>query len=442
MNVRSILLASLLIVVLPSMSQPVLLPSIGVGAQPLDSDPICTLPTQTPPITSVGRPAGELAAEFNLFDINGNPFSLEEALALGKPVLMISASYTCPVFRGKIPSINNVVANYGALITTVIIYTVEAHPDGDISPYFGAVNTGAQNISAGILYAQPDTYGERKAVLQDMLDSLQINAPIYLDGPCNEWWNYYGPQPNNAYLIDTSGVIFAHHDWYDKVPDDIECDLDSLLGLPTSCDQTFNGQCNMQMVSNDTVYGAAGTTLYTHAILWNPTSEDVLIRVVKLQENLPAGWSTSLCLDVCYLPSVDTAIVAFPAGDSLHFYYYFYSTPGAATGFARVGLRNEFNLSNSFQRNLWGISEEASALPDQVQPALAPLISPNPTDGIISITTTVPYETMGILDGMGRTVLRSDRADHLNVRALPPGVYMLRLLSAQQIAGTARFVKR
>ncbi|MBK9629322.1 MAG: hypothetical protein IPO56_16955 [Flavobacteriales bacterium] len=73
---------------------------------PADSEPICTLPTQTPPISSCGRPEGEQAADFTLFDLDGNAFNLEDALLAGKPVLMISSSYTCPLFRGKVPGIN------------------------------------------------------------------------------------------------------------------------------------------------------------------------------------------------------------------------------------------------------------------------------------------------------------------------------------------------
>ena len=70
---------------------------------------------------------------------------------------MIGSSYTCPVFRNKLPVINDVVATYGAQLTTIIVYTPEAHPYLDVSPYFGAVNTHQANISSGILYEQPET---------------------------------------------------------------------------------------------------------------------------------------------------------------------------------------------------------------------------------------------------------------------------------------------
>ncbi|MBK6754110.1 MAG: redoxin domain-containing protein [Flavobacteriales bacterium] len=409
------------------MAQPVLLPSIGLPALPADSDPICTLPTQTPPISNVGRPEGEQAADFTLYDINGNVFNLEDALLQGKPVLMISSSYTCPVFRDKVPKINDLVAAYSSQLHIVIVYTPEAHPAVDISPYFGAVNTGQQNIDAGILYEQPTTYGERKAVLQEMLDSLQIDAPVYIDGPCNEWWNYYGPQPNNAYLIDLNGTIHTHHDWFDKLPEDIDCDIEDLLALPPTGDcggETFGGHFNLEWVSNDTVYGTGGTTLTAYMKLFNTSAtDDVLVRVVKLETNLPGGWQTSLCLDVCYLPDVDTAIVPIAPGDTMHFYYYFYSTPGDAIGYTRVGMRNEHDFSNGFSREVWGESSGSVGIEEAW--STSPLvIAPNPVTDRITVIGALPNDAFEVRDVMGRTVLRFTGAT-AEVSGLAKGNYLV-----------------
>lgn len=416
-------------------AQPDLLPSIGIGALPSDNDPICTLPFQTPPITSCGRPEGEQAADFNLYDIDGDAFNLESALLLGKPVLMISSSYTCPVFRDKVPVINDVVANYGSQLTTIIVYTPEAHPIVDISPYFGAVNTGQTNINAGILYEQPETYGERKAIVQDMMDAMQIDAPIYLDGPCNEWWNYYGPQPNNAYLIDADGTIFRHHDWLHRNDDDIYCDIDSLLGLPTDCGQTFGGSFTVQLMSNDTIWGDAGTTITGHALLTNPTSIDCLVRIVKLQVNMPSGWTSSLCADVCYLPDVDTALVELPANSTMDFYYYFYTT-GAGTGFTRVGFRNESDFNNGFQRNFWAVASEANGI-DETRDTRSWWLAPNPAQSIITIVGDANIDGLQITDMQGREVARL-YGRSVEVAMLARGVYLVKPLRQGEVIGAAR----
>lgn len=422
------------------MAQPALLPSIGIGALPADSDPICPLPFQTPPITSCGRPDGEQAADFTLFDVDGNAFNLESALLQGKPVLVISSSYTCPVFRNKVPVINDVVATYGSQITTIVVYTPEAHPYLDISPYFGAVNTGQENINAGILYEQPETYGERKAVLQELLDSMQIDAPIYLDGPCNNWWDYYGPQPNNAYLIGTDGGIFRHHDWLHRNDDDIYCDIDSMLGLPTDCAQSFGGSFTVQSVSNDTIWGDAGTTITGHAALTNSTNEDCLVRIVKLQMNLPVGWQTSLCADVCYLPDVDTALVELPANSTMDFYYYFYTTV-AGTGYTRVGFRNESNSDNNFIRNYWAVANVANGLLEPLSPFTLS-VTPNPATESIRVNGGAGVDGLRLLDAQGREVLRSSGND-ADVSSLSNGAYSVQpIRRGYPVGKPLRFIKQ
>ncbi|MBK9175247.1 MAG: redoxin domain-containing protein [Flavobacteriales bacterium] len=412
-------------------AQPSLLPSIGIGSLPADGDPICNLPVQTPPIASCGRPEGEQAADFTLYDLDGNAFNLEAALLAGKPVLMVSSSYTCPVFRNKVPRINAVAAQYADQLTTIVVYTPEAHPDVDISPYFGAVNTGQANIDAGILYEQPDTYGERKAILQDMLADMTIDVPVYLDGPCNEWWDYYGPQPNNAYLIDLNGTIHTHHDWFDKLPENIDCDIADLLGIapPPACNgQTFGGQFSMEWVSNDTVHGIGGTTLTAHMRLSNTSAtEDVLVRVVKLQNQLPAGWGSSLCLDVCYLPDVDTAIVPIAAGEIMEFYYYFYSTPGSATGYTRIGLRNEIDNSNNFTREVWGMAEGGVGMAES-SPVERSLPYPQPCATDFVMPAARAGDRIVLCDPRGTIVLEASAWPKVDVSGLRSGLYMATLL--------------
>lgn len=431
---------SLLLLGFPAFAQPDLLPPIGIAALPADSDPICTLPFQSPPIQSVGRPEGEQAADFTLYDLDGDAFNLEAALLQGRPVLMISSSYTCPVFRNKVPLINSLVATYGTQLTILIVYTPEAHPYLDISPYFGAVNTGQANINAGILYQQPTTYGERKAVAQDMLNDMQIDAPLFIDGPCNDWWNYYGPQPNNAYLITTAGTIFRHHDWLDKPPDDIVCDIDSLLGLPANCDQSYGGSFGLQLVSNDTVWGDAGSTITGHALLSNPTSEDCLVRMVKLQVAMPGGWSSSLCADVCYLPDVDTAIVLLAANSTMDFYYYFYTnTPG--TGYTRVGFRNENNFSNNFMRDFWGVAVDATGVEERMDGPSWRIV-PNPALDHIVVEGTDRYDALLLFDAQGREVHRV-AGPAADVSHLKDGMYLAQPLKHGVALGRPqRFVKQ
>jgi hypothetical protein len=219
----------------PLVAQPNLGPSIGVGSLPANSDEVCDIPFFLDNFIYAGMNEGELIPDFNLYDLNGNEVIMSELLGQGKPVLMVAGSITCWVFREKIAVLNDLVQAYNDEIEIFIVYTVEAHPVVDASPYFGYEVVGGQNISEDLLYHQPVTYGQRKAIVNDLLNLYDINVPVYIDGPCNNWWETFGPAPNIGYLIDTDGTILAKEPWFDKHPWDIECDLEEHLNLNTGC---------------------------------------------------------------------------------------------------------------------------------------------------------------------------------------------------------------
>jgi len=208
-------------------------PTIGIGSLPADGDSVCPIQIyidSSQGFTASGLQQGDTAADFTLYDVNGNLFNLSSELQKGKPILMVAGSYTCPVYRDKLGVLNSIASTYSNDLTAFIVYVVEAHPDVDVSPYSGTVWTVGGNTSVGIVYQQPKTYGERKAVLTAMMGTETINVPVYIDGPCNNWWDYYGPAPNNAYLIHPNGTVAAKHGWFDKAPTyNMVNDIDALL---------------------------------------------------------------------------------------------------------------------------------------------------------------------------------------------------------------------
>jgi hypothetical protein len=231
---KNYLLFSLLIV--SSIIQAQLLPTSVFS----DADSICDYPVSPDPIidtvmannfSNAGFLPGDTIPLFKLYDLNGDSMEIETAFNKGKPALLISGSYTCPVFRGKIADINAIVASYSNYIAMGIVYVIEAHPDTDVSPYSGTVWTNTDNYNENILYRQPLTYGERKAIVSDMINNYTaIDMPIVIDGPCNDWWLTFGPAPNMAYLITSEGIVFTKHGWFNQAPYNMSDDIDSLLG--------------------------------------------------------------------------------------------------------------------------------------------------------------------------------------------------------------------
>lgn len=412
-----------------------LLPSIGLPALPADSDSVCYMPFYTGSFSASGLQEGDTASDFTLYDLNGNDFNLSQKLS-SRPVLLVAGSYTCPVFRNKVAAINNIYTLYGGQIEVAIIYTPEAHPDIDTSVYFGYVNTGAANIAAGILYRQPVTYGERKDVVSDMLGAMNILAPVYIDGPCNNWWSHYGPAPNNAYLIDTNGIVFAKHGWFDKYPDNMICDIDSLLGNPVTCTGNgVTGYFTFNLLTNDTIIGPAGSTLTFSGELVNNSNNDVIVDIYRLINDMPPGWASSLCADVCYPTSTDTASIYITAGSVQDFHFYIYSGNSTDTAKARIGFRNAGVPSNQTARNLTGITIPATGHQELPEGHRSPWLFPNPSNGTLFLFTA-PFSSssfkINILDYAGRLIWEhrlpnTGDAIQIPIPVLDPGLYLFQV---------------
>ena len=433
---KNLFTSFLLLLFLPiAYSQVDLGPSIGIGDLPSNNTPICDIPLYLDGYGGTGFFAGDLIPDFNLFDLNGNELVMSEFLAQGKPVLLIAGSYTCPVFRERINVINALVNQLGDQLEVIVIYELEAHPFNDISPYFGYENPGQANIAEGILYNQPDTYGERKNMVATMLSEVNIQAPIYIDGPCNEWWSNFGPAPNNAYLISTEGIVLSKHPWFNQYPSNILCDLEEFLDIPTNCETgTMGGQFNFTMDGATTVVGEAGLTLYTDATLTNNSPYDVEIEITREQTDLPAGWASSMCIDICYPSTTTSTTILLEAGATTHYTNYFYTDENPGYGKVQIRFQNTEISGNNFTQ--W-MSAETYVNTDvsEVSTEAVPLLKPNPVGSgegmIFQIDGFTPTQDaiLQLLDLQGRKVAEwqiSQAETSLSTNNLPAGTYFYR----------------
>ena len=220
---------------------PELLPSITSSTIPGDQEEIGTASDVGWDFYYNGIAEGELIPDFTLFDVNGNRLNMAEKLAEGKPVVLIAGSYTCWVFRGKVNMIRQIAQGFAGQIKIIVVYTIEAHPVNEYNVYSGVYEGLNLNAQQGIMVGQPRTYGERREAATAMINDLDLDFPVYLDDPDNNWWWNFGPAPNNAYLIDTTGTVFRSHGWFDRYPDNILCDLSSYFEIDI-CSTQLTGE--------------------------------------------------------------------------------------------------------------------------------------------------------------------------------------------------------
>ncbi len=403
-------------------------PGIGLNGLPADGDSICAIPVYTGNFNVTGYQVSDTVPDFTLYDYYGNAFNLHSALQTGVPVVLIAGSLTCPVYRGKIPEINQMAAVYGNQVQVFIVYTVEAHPIVDVSPYSGTVWITSQNQTQNILFRQPVTYGERKQMVDTMLSLYNINVPVLIDGPCNNWWLNYGPAPNNAYLINTSGVVVAKHPWFNKAPLNMFCAVDSLIGYNSGLCNTYgnNGLFTFALDLDSMAYGLPGQTLAIHATLTNISSnQNVVIDIVKKQVNIPSGWASALCADICYAPTEDSIRITIPPSTVQPFIFYFYTDLTPNQGMVRVLFRNAFNGQNRYRQGFYGytnLSEIADPLyPDEL------LIFPNPAASSIQLKGYQEYDHYILTDVAGKRIQHGVPSDNIPIKEITSGQYLITL---------------
>lgn len=209
---------------------PALKPMIGSLERPRPEDSICPIPIFLPmDVRVAGYQVCDTVPDFCLYSLDGEEFVLSERLAEGLPILLVNASYTCPFWRELATLPDRIAEHYEDQLQVFLVYTVEAHPDGEACPLTGNSWIPDENLADSIFLRQARTYGERIDVSRDMVEALAINVPVLVDDPCNSWWSAYGPAANTAYLLRPDGTVAARHLGLNFRDQDIWCDIDRLL---------------------------------------------------------------------------------------------------------------------------------------------------------------------------------------------------------------------
>lgn len=208
--------------------------SINTPGLPADStliDPYTTYIDTSDLFLQSGYHAGDIVPDFTLYDTASQAITLSALLSEGKPLVLVSVSYTCPASRSSMAQVlPTLVAMYGSQVNFLLVYTMEAHPlFPDLCPYTGTVNTMMQNYQDSVLYPQAKKYFHRKTMAAAFINRYHPGVPVLIDGTGNEFWNNFGPAPNNAYLITATGMVFAKYGWFSRSEIQLLQDIPILL---------------------------------------------------------------------------------------------------------------------------------------------------------------------------------------------------------------------
>lgn len=220
---------------------------------------------------------GDRAPPLELRDLDGAAVSLTTALASG-PVVLISGSYTCPLFRMKMPGFERLATQWQGRVTFLVVYTEEAHAraagssrlngfseqvraldrdrDGKITtaeygtfgPRYmfdaldvdrdGSVRSheiiATRRIDQFTAVDAPRTLDERIALARRFRAEVPSQIRVLVDPLHQPAAKAYGSLPNFAYIIDPAGRVAFKQAWASV--NDVELRLSLLTGGPRQLD--------------------------------------------------------------------------------------------------------------------------------------------------------------------------------------------------------------
>ena len=158
---------------------------------------------------------GTQVPDIDVYDLSGKAVRLSSLWA-DKPVLLVTGSLTCPPSRRTLPDTRAILDEYKKRLNVAVLYVIDAHPKGDLSPYSGEEWVTKTNIEEGILIRQPRNQGERISRAVELQELLGLSAPIMVDNMDNIGWESIGNRPNSATLISKDGIVLEHQKWFDN----------------------------------------------------------------------------------------------------------------------------------------------------------------------------------------------------------------------------------
>jgi hypothetical protein len=173
---------------------------------------------------SNGVKPGETVPDLDVVRLDGSPAPLSE-LWQEKPTLLVTASLTCGRSRVRQPWVEELAKKYQDRINVAVLYTIEAHPVIDPSPYAAyspelesaehpGERAGGNRGEDGYARRQPTDLEERMLLAEEFKDVVRVEVPMVMDGMSNQAWKALGGGPNMGLFIGRDGKVAVKQAWF------------------------------------------------------------------------------------------------------------------------------------------------------------------------------------------------------------------------------------
>ena len=168
-----------------------------------------------------GYHVGDTAANFTVYDFDGNAMNFYEELEGDKPVILMSGSVSCLRFRYSFPNedeqpgqayfaADTFFDEYSDLYNVLFVYGIEAHPTDGNCP-----SNCPPTTSNDTTVLQAPDYIYRKWAMKTWMDSPDFHFPfnMYCDNPDNSVYNTFFQRPFGALVFNCDATVAMRGDW-------------------------------------------------------------------------------------------------------------------------------------------------------------------------------------------------------------------------------------
>lgn len=175
-----------------------------------------------------GYHVGDIAADFTVYDLDGNALNLYDKLAGDKQVIVCSGSATCvrytncfltTIVAGASQAAREYMIANSQTFEWVFVYNLEAHP-ADLENCSSNCPEVAIPAPNGEFIYQHTTYGARTDAAQMWTDitndpfyDYEFPHDLYIDNPNNGVYNTFFERPYGIVVLDCEGQVLARGDW-------------------------------------------------------------------------------------------------------------------------------------------------------------------------------------------------------------------------------------
>ena len=198
------------------------------------------------------------------------------------------------------------------------------------------------------------------------------------------------------------------------------------------------------IVSDTIVEGAPGDELILECKLMNTSINDIYVEIFRLENNIPLGWQSYFCADVCYGPFDDYGVGNVLATAQQPLTIHFVTDLIPSQGNALIKISNYYDTTEVYTQRFFADTDTITSINENSITQYN--IFPVPCADVINISreskgTSIQIEVYDLRGVLLQEELLLNDFGTIDVKGLAAGQYILKMISGRE-AVFDRFIKK